>query len=211
MECGISRERPWKSCAIIPLSVLCSETTCNKIKVHWCVSALLYHLKSLNESLHFSFVGGVKRPPREVNIKTQQIFPFSMSFCQRWPPTCEGMDCCGRWCWRETDWCWPAWLEAAGLCSTAGLSTTATSPTGRRGTGQSSRISSGSLCSLSTCWSEVLIFDPISLLHFLGELLCSLITVAWPNSCPLVIEKASKRSVHFCNGAKVKLAVTLAR
>lgn len=79
------------------------------------------------------------------NIKNN-IFSFLCLSCQRWLPTCEGVGWGSRWCWRETDWCWPAWLEEAGLCSTAGLSTTATSPTGHHSTGQLSRLAGLTFC-----------------------------------------------------------------
>lgn len=68
-----------------------------------------------------------------------------LCLCQRWLPTCEAVERDSKWCWKGTDLCWPAWLEAAGPCSTAGPWTTATSRTGRRSTGQVSPTAHESL------------------------------------------------------------------
>lgn len=84
------------------------------------------------------------RPP-ELYI---HIVYWFLSLYQRWLRTCEAVERGSKWCWKETDLCWPAWLEAAGPCSTAGPLTTATSQTGRRSTGWFSSTAEESLCTL---------------------------------------------------------------
>lgn len=118
------------------------------------------------------------------------IFSLSVSLFvrQRWLPTCAGVDRGSRWCWRETGWCWPAWLEAAGLCSTAGLSTTATSLTGHHSTGQLAPTGSDWLffffffCHGSLCYLKVHVCLASFLLLWHGK------TAAAHEPCPLVME-----------------------
>lgn len=84
----------------------------------------------------------VSSGPSELRI---DIIDWFLSVYQRWLRTCEAVERSSKWCWKETGLCWPAWLEAAGPCSTAGPLTTATSQTGRRSTGWFSPTAAESL------------------------------------------------------------------